>query len=248
VTGLRGRDWRQLAACARPGVDPELFFPGTDDKGKTRQAKQICADCPVKAPCLADALARSPNNDHGIYGGTTPQQRGRIRSRAQPGRRDRPSLITDPALAAEAFELARRIGTTRAARRLGVDPGRLYQAWDQWHLGRPNLPRRIRSSGPVLDPLAAQRALQLAEQLGLGLEEVAERLGIAPSVLDDAWEHWRLGRADAKATAARPEPEARHGDRRPHRRLDQTTRPDVAEPARPRAARAQSRREQERER
>lgn len=130
MTELRGRDWRQLAACARPGVDPELFFPGTSEIGKTRQAKQICAGCAVKAPCLADALARPANADHGIYGGTTPRQRGQIRKEAQRGSRLRPSLMTDPALAAEAFELARRIGTERAAQQLGVDRWRLYDAWD----------------------------------------------------------------------------------------------------------------------
>ncbi len=246
MTGLRGRDWRQLAACARPGVDPELFFPGASDKGKTRQAKRICGDCPVQAPCLADALARSPNNDHGIYGGTTPRQRGQIRKRAEPGRRDRPSAITDPALAAEAFEVARRIGTMRAAQQLGIDPWHLYRAWDQWHLGRPNQQGRALPAGPALDPLAAQRAFQLAEQVGL--DQAAERLGIAPSVLDDAWEHWRLGRASAKATAVRPEPEARRGDRSRHSRPEQTTQPDVAEAARPRPVRARSRPDQERER
>jgi hypothetical protein len=246
VSGLRGRDWRQLAACARPGVDPELFFPGPGEPGKTRQAKRICDGCPVKAPCLADALARSPNNDHGIYGGTTPQQRGQIRKWAAHDRGDRPSLITDPALAAEAFELARRIGTIRAAQQLGVDSGHLYRAWDQWHLGRPNWRGRALPAGPVLDPLAAQRAFQLAEQIGLA--EAAERLGITPSVLDDAWEHWRLGRPDAKATAARRGLDSRRADRTNERRVDQTARLEVAEAARPRAARARSGPAEERER
>ena len=249
MTGLRGWDWRRLAACARPGVDPELFFPGPTEGAKLRQARRICVDCPVKAPCLADALARSPNNDHGIYGGTTPEQRGQLRQRVAHDRRDRPSLLADPAVAAEAFELARRIGTGRAAKQLGVDPLRLYRAWDRWYLGRPNWQGRALPAGPALDPLAAQRAFQLAEQVGL--EEAAERLGISPSLLDDAWERWRLGRPGAKATAARGGPEARGGDRTRHRRLDQTeqtTRVEVAEAARPRAARARTWPAEERER
>jgi WhiB family redox-sensing transcriptional regulator len=248
VTSLRGRDWRQLAACARPGVDPELFFPGSSETGKTRQAKRICADCAVKAPCLADALSRPANADHGIYGGTTPQQRSQIRRRSQSGRRERPSVITDPALAAEAFELARRIGTTRAAQRLAVDRGHLYRAWDQWHLGRPNWRGRIPSSQPALDPLAAQRAFQLAEQVGLGLEEAAERLGIYPSLLGDAWDRWGLGQPGVSAKAARRGLDARAGDRTRHRHFDQLTRLDVAEAATPRAARVRSGPEEERER
>jgi hypothetical protein len=246
VTELRGRDWRQLAACARPGVDPELFFPGATEIGKTRQAKQICAGCAVKAPCLADALARPANSDHGIYGGTTPRQRGQIRREARHDGRYRPSLMTDPALAAEAFELARRIGTQRAAQQLGVDRWRLYHAWDQWHLGRPNWRGRSLSSGPVLDPLAAQRAFQLAEQVGL--EEAAVRLGINSSLLDDAWERWGLGRPGARATTERRGLEARVGDRTRHRHLDQVTRLDAAEATLPRAARARSGPEEERER
>jgi WhiB family redox-sensing transcriptional regulator len=147
-------------------VDPEWFFPGPRDGAKTRQAKRICADCPVKAPCLAEALARPANSDFGIYGGTTPQQRGQIRRWAEHDRHHR-SLTADPALAAEAFELARRIGTPQAAQQLGLDPGHLYRAWDQWRLGRPNWRSRALPADPVLDPLAAQRAFQLAEQVGL---------------------------------------------------------------------------------
>jgi len=227
-------------------VDPELFFPGPDDRGKTRQAKRICADCPVKAPCLADALARPANSDFGIYGGTTPQQRVQIRGRAEHDRRDRPSLINDPALAAEAFELARRIGTMRAARQLGVDSGRLFRAWDRWYLGRPNWRGRAVSAEPVLDPLEAQRAFQFAEQVGL--QEAAERLGIDRSLLDDAWERWGLGRPGATATAARHGLETQSGDRPRHRRIDQTTRLDVAQAAQRQRSRARAHQDRERER
>jgi WhiB family transcriptional regulator, redox-sensing transcriptional regulator len=71
--------WQHRAACAAPGVDPELFFPTPGQHGKAARAKRICDRCPVKAPCLADALATPPSEDHGIRAGTTPQERRQLR-------------------------------------------------------------------------------------------------------------------------------------------------------------------------
>jgi WhiB family redox-sensing transcriptional regulator len=238
VTSLRGRDWRQLAACARPGVDPEIFFPGVREKAKARQAKQICGGCPVSEPCLANALATPPNNDAGIFAGTTPRQRAEIRRRAELSGRDRPSLLTDPGLAAEAFELARGIGTVRAAQELGVDRVRLYRAWDRWRLGRPHAQRPTPSPTARLDPLGAQRAFRLAEEVGL--EEAAVRLGINQSVLDDAWERWGSARQGGRPTPARRRLEGEFADRTRQQSSDEATRPDVAEPVAARAGRARS--------
>jgi WhiB family redox-sensing transcriptional regulator len=39
-------------------------------------ARRICADCPVKAPCLEYALAN--RIDHGVWGGTSERERRRI--------------------------------------------------------------------------------------------------------------------------------------------------------------------------
>lgn len=74
--------WRRRAACARPGVDPELFFPDQGERGKVAQAKRICAGCPVRAACLADALATPATRDYGIRGGTTREERRWPRGRA----------------------------------------------------------------------------------------------------------------------------------------------------------------------
>jgi WhiB family transcriptional regulator, redox-sensing transcriptional regulator len=71
--------WRQRAACARPGVDPDLFFPDPGQRGKVARAKHICARCPVQAPCLTDALATPGLLDDGIRAGTTAKDRSRIR-------------------------------------------------------------------------------------------------------------------------------------------------------------------------
>jgi hypothetical protein len=67
--------WADQALCAE--VDPELWFP---EKGESaRPAKQVCARCPVRRPCLDYALATGEPN--GIWGGLTPPQRRALRRR-----------------------------------------------------------------------------------------------------------------------------------------------------------------------
>jgi WhiB family redox-sensing transcriptional regulator len=46
----------------------------------------------------------------------------------------------DPAFAAEAFQLAAKVGIVHAAERLGVDAKVLYRAWERHGLGRPQQP------------------------------------------------------------------------------------------------------------
>ncbi|MGI8663089.1 MAG: WhiB family transcriptional regulator [Acidimicrobiales bacterium] len=66
-------DWQSLAACT--GADPDLFFP---DRGELAlAAKVVCAVCPVREQCLAHALVF--HEDHGVWGGTTPTERRRLR-------------------------------------------------------------------------------------------------------------------------------------------------------------------------
>lgn len=65
--------WREHAACNQPGVDPAIFFPEVGGNKGAKQARRICATCPVKQPCLYDAL--SNNETMGIWGGMTYRQR-----------------------------------------------------------------------------------------------------------------------------------------------------------------------------
>jgi WhiB family redox-sensing transcriptional regulator len=67
------RGWMDDAACAT--TDPELFFPTEEDEWRpTRAAKEICASCPVRDMCLADA----PSWDRwSIRGGQTATERRR---------------------------------------------------------------------------------------------------------------------------------------------------------------------------
>ncbi len=53
---------------------PSLFFP-SDGVG-VEVARQICATCPVKTPCLEYALRN--RIDHGVWGGTSERERRRI--------------------------------------------------------------------------------------------------------------------------------------------------------------------------
>lgn len=63
-------DWRAVALCAQ--TDPDAFFP---EKGTpARDALRVCAGCPVRTACLADALARR-DVAFGVLGGLTPRQR-----------------------------------------------------------------------------------------------------------------------------------------------------------------------------
>jgi WhiB family redox-sensing transcriptional regulator len=74
LTGHITPRWQDHAACARVGG--ELWFPDpADDPGP---ALGICASCPVRAACLAHALA-TPEL-YGIWGGVTETSRHRLRA------------------------------------------------------------------------------------------------------------------------------------------------------------------------
>ena len=72
--------WAASAACQ--GLDPELFFPVTTQgpaRGQAEEAKAVCAQCPVRQPCLEFALETGQNS--GIWGGTTEDERRTMRRR-----------------------------------------------------------------------------------------------------------------------------------------------------------------------
>lgn len=67
--------WRHRAACR--GLPVDLFHPAPGEHRTTAEARAVCARCPVRQPCLATALA-DPTL-HGVWGGTTGQERKRLR-------------------------------------------------------------------------------------------------------------------------------------------------------------------------
>ena len=56
------------------GKEPSFFFP-SDGVG-VDQARRVCANCPVKEPCLEYALRY--RIEHGVWGGASERERRRI--------------------------------------------------------------------------------------------------------------------------------------------------------------------------
>lgn len=65
-------DWMAGGKCREAAAS--TFFP-SDGVG-VDLARRICADCPVKAPCLEYALRN--RIDHGVWGGASERERRRI--------------------------------------------------------------------------------------------------------------------------------------------------------------------------
>lgn len=79
-------DWRDKSACLT--VDPELFFPvGNTGPAldQIEKAKAVCGGCPVVENCLQYAL--ESNQDSGVWGGLSEDERRALKRRAARARR-----------------------------------------------------------------------------------------------------------------------------------------------------------------
>lgn len=79
-------EWQAAGACL--SADPEIFFPVSAagaSAPQIEQARRICARCPVQRECLDWAM--SSGEMHGIWGGTTPEERTRVRRKEAARRR-----------------------------------------------------------------------------------------------------------------------------------------------------------------
>lgn len=80
-------DWRDRAECA--GAPDGIFFPASSARvDKTpdyfwRNARSICAVCPVIADCAEDALK---HEEWGFRGGLTPAEQASLRRRSRKAR------------------------------------------------------------------------------------------------------------------------------------------------------------------
>lgn len=72
------RNWRDVAACR--DTDPDLFFPvGTTGAAvhQIEAAKAVCDVCLAKDACLQFAIEN--NQDSGVWGGTSEDERRKLR-------------------------------------------------------------------------------------------------------------------------------------------------------------------------
>lgn len=67
--------WQEDGACR--GVEPEVFFPVSDDEAW--RAKEICGVCAVKTDCLVFALQNRER--YGVWGGVTEKERIELQRR-----------------------------------------------------------------------------------------------------------------------------------------------------------------------
>lgn len=77
--------WRALAACRDSA--PDLFFPiGATGLAidQIEAARDVCLGCPVRRECLEFAL--ETNQEAGVWGGTTEDERRLMRREASPER------------------------------------------------------------------------------------------------------------------------------------------------------------------
>ncbi|MGD0742640.1 MAG: WhiB family transcriptional regulator [Acidimicrobiales bacterium] len=64
--------WRKHSACR--GLDPEIFYPASDEEAET--AKAVCSLCSVRQMCLEHAIVYRERE--GVWGGLTDRERRRM--------------------------------------------------------------------------------------------------------------------------------------------------------------------------
>jgi WhiB family redox-sensing transcriptional regulator len=214
------------AACG--DEDLELFYPEPGDTAAEQAAKQVCAACPVKQPCLEMAL--QTDDQHAILGGTTPAERARLRRqrqvtharqqaaqratvatgidpaqlRAPEGRSMAAHLRGDASATVRAWELCRTAGTAHVARLIGVHVTDLHKALAHWGLEVP----KLRQPAEILeDPAVAREAYALVEEVGW--VKAAKQTRVARRTLRAAFQRWGLGEPTPPPSPFAPSPMAR---------------------------------------
>ena len=117
-------NWMTSAACR--GRDADMWF--SDDPMVTETAAEICRSCPVRRPCLSQALDGDGAKPHGVWGGLTGDQRRVLRGDDAP---KRPGISGQERrnMRARSASLTREgLSAREVAIRLGVDQ-RTVERW-----------------------------------------------------------------------------------------------------------------------
>jgi Transcription factor WhiB len=191
--------WLDQAACRE--LDPERFFPESGEHTKAAEAKATCGSCQVRDQCLELAVtaAGGLDHDHGVFGGTLPAERSRLRGNTFP----EPGVLRERReLAEQAHQLANQVGLRQAARQLGVHRDALTAAFTQWGLPAPERRAGWKASRFLTDRAEAERAFQLAQQLG-SINAAAQELGTTWPSLRKAFNRHGLGMPTPNPEAVR---------------------------------------------
>jgi WhiB family transcriptional regulator, redox-sensing transcriptional regulator len=181
--------WLDQAACR--DQDPDRFFPQPGEQVKAAEAKAVCSGCQVRDHCrdLAVKAAGGLDHDHGIFGGTLPEERSPLRGNRFP----EPSAYRQRRdLAEQAHQLANQVGLRQAARQLGIHRDALKATFQQWELPLPERRHGWQPSRFLADRAEAERAFQLAERLG-STNAAAAELGTTWPSLRKAFTRHGLG-------------------------------------------------------
>jgi WhiB family redox-sensing transcriptional regulator len=85
--------WHEKAACASPSVPLEIFYSeagghrgdAATELSSHGRAMRVCARCPVRRPCLAQAIADEASGlNYGVWGGIPPEKRREARKEQRP--------------------------------------------------------------------------------------------------------------------------------------------------------------------
>ncbi len=95
--------------------DPDIFF--SEDAAGIRQAKMICATCPVRSKCFE----YGQSEEFGIFGGLTPAERRNNKIQPQPQRMPLIDLVAQK-------RFIEKASVSQVSRRYQVEP-RTVQRW-----------------------------------------------------------------------------------------------------------------------
>lgn len=89
VGAIREGHWTASASCGAGRVQPDALFV---EGSAQREVRAVCATCPVRLECLADAL--DSRTGFGVWGGMTERERRALLRRRPDVRSWRAELVT----------------------------------------------------------------------------------------------------------------------------------------------------------